>query len=65
MRYGENVGRDEYPVTTTSDLDLLIHTERGISGNQQYPTYENCGGRGDQQQKVRIGYNFDQLQDTG
>ena len=38
MRYGYNMGRDEYPVTTTLVLDLLIRTEGGIQGNQKSPT---------------------------
>ena len=31
---GYNMGRDNYPVTTTSELDILICTEGGIWGNQ-------------------------------
>ena len=46
MRDGDNVGRDKYPVTTTSALDLLIHTEGGINRNQQYYNYENNGSIG-------------------
>ena len=35
LRYRDNVGRDEYPVTTTLVLDLLIRVEFGIHGNQK------------------------------
>ena len=64
MGDGENLGRDKYPVTTTSALDLLIRTEGGICGNQQY-TYDNCGGRGGRQQKGRMGNTFDQQRQGG
>ena len=50
FRYRDNVGRYEYPVITTSALDLLIRTEGQICRNQQ-STYESHGGRGDCQQK--------------
>ena len=33
LRDGDNVGRDEYPVTTKLALDLLINTEGEIRGN--------------------------------
>ena len=33
IKDGCNVVRDEYPVTTTSSLDILMHTEGGICGN--------------------------------
>ena len=46
LRDRDNMGRDEYPVTTTSALDLLIRIEGGIRGNQKLSTYENHGGRG-------------------
>ena len=32
MRDGNNVGSGEYPVTTTSDLDLFIRTKVGFAG---------------------------------
>ena len=35
MRVGDNVVRNEYTVTTTWDLDILIRTEGGILRNQQ------------------------------
>ena len=54
----DNVGRDEYPVKTTSSLDILIGTESGIWGNHQYSTYENCMVRGGLQHKERIGNTF-------
>ena len=38
-----NVVRDEYPVTTTLALDLLIYTEGGIKGHPKLSTYKNCG----------------------
>ena len=44
LRYSYNVVRDEYPVTNTSSLDLLICTEVGIQGNQKSSTYEGCRG---------------------
>ena len=43
-RYGDNMGRDDYPVTTTLALDLLIHTEGGIWIKQQSSKYLNQGG---------------------
>ena len=36
LRYGDNLGRDEYTVPTTSALDLFICTEGGIWGNQKF-----------------------------
>ena len=33
LRYGDNVDMDDYPVTTTLSLDLLIRTEGGIQKN--------------------------------
>ena len=56
--------RDEYPVMTTSTLDLLIHIEGEIHGNQQ-STYDNCVGRGGHQQKLHMGKQFDQKQQGG
>ena len=44
LRDGENVGRDDYSATTTSELDLLIRTEVGGFGNKQ-STYDNRGSR--------------------
>ena len=60
----DNVGRDEYPVTTTSALDLLICTEGCIHKNKQ-STYDNCGGRTDRQQKGRTGNTFSQQLQRG
>ena len=54
------VGRDEYPVTTTSALDLLIFTEGGIQGNQKSSTNKNCRVRGGRQHKERMGHTFTQ-----
>ena len=45
LRERDNVGKGEYPVTTTSARDILIRTECGIRGNQQSSTYKNRGGR--------------------
>ena len=53
------MGRDEYPVTITSSLDILIRTEGGILGIQQ-STYDNHGGRVGRQQKGRMGHTFSQ-----
>ena len=53
------VVRDEYPITTTLDLDILIHAEGGIIGNQQ-STDINHGGRGGRQQKGKMGHTFSQ-----
>ena len=64
FRYRDNVGRYEYPVITTSALDLLIRTEGQICRNQQ-STYESHGGRGDCQQKGRTGHTFSQQQQGG
>ena len=58
LRDGYNVGRDEYPVTTTLALDLLIQAEGGIRGNQKISTYKNCSNRGVQQNKERMGHNL-------
>ena len=60
---GDNVGRDKYPVTTTSALDILIRTEGHILRNQQ-STNENSGGRGGYE-KRRTGSNFPQKQQGG
>ena len=57
MRDGDKVGRDEYPITTTWDLDFLICTEVLVRRNQQ-SIYENRGGRGGRQQKGCIGQTF-------
>ena len=56
--------RDEYPVTITLDLDLLIHTEGGVRGNQQY-AHENHGGRGGSHKKGRMGHTFGQQRKEG
>ena len=64
MRDGDNMGRDEYPVTITPALDLLIRTEGVIWGNQQY-THKNHGGGGGRHQEGRIGHTFDQQQQGG
>ena len=56
---GDNVGSDEYPVTMTSTLDLLIQTKCDIHGNQQF-THENCGGRGERHPKGCTGHTFAQ-----
>ena len=50
---GDNMGRDEYPITTTSALELLIHTEGGIRVNHKLSTRENLGGRGGRHHKER------------
>ena len=55
---GGNVGRDQYPVKTTSALDLLIHTKGGIWENLKLSTYENRGDRRGRQNKERIGNTF-------
>ena len=47
LRGGDNMGRDEYTITTTSALDLIIRIEGVIWRNQQSSIYENCGGRGE------------------
>ena len=57
---GYNLGRDEYPVTTTSVLDILIRIEGGIRGNQQSSAYENRGGKGGYQHKEHMGHTFTQ-----
>ena len=44
LRGGDNVGSDEYPVTTTLELDILIRNDGGICRNQKSSAYENCGG---------------------
>ena len=64
LRDGEKVGRDEYPVTITSALDLLIQTEGGIFRNQQ-STHDNRGGRGGCHQKVRMEHTFSQKRQGG
>ena len=35
LRDGDKVGRDEYPIATTLELDLLIRIECGIQGNHK------------------------------
>ena len=37
------MGRDEYPITTTSALDLLIRIEGEIWGNQKFSTHKTAG----------------------
>ena len=58
------MGIDEYPITITSALDLLIHTEGGIRGNQQ-STHDNHVGRGFRHKKVRMGHTFSKKQQGG
>ena len=60
LRDEDNMGKDEYPVTTTSALNLLIFTEGGIWGNHKLSTYENCGGRGRHQHKYCMGQTLSQ-----
>ena len=60
LRDGDNVGRDDYLVTITSELGLLIRTEGGFWVNQQSSTYENWWGRGVQQHKERMEHIFTQ-----
>ena len=57
LRDGGNVGRDEHPITTTSALDIFIHTEGEICGNKQ-SNHENNGSRGVHQQKGLTWHNF-------
>ena len=47
----ENVGRYEYPVTTTLAFDILICTLGGIQGNHKFSTYGNYKDRGGLQHK--------------
>ena len=51
LRDGDNMGRDEYPVMTTLELDVLIRIEGGVLGNHQSSTYETCRGKGGRQNK--------------
>ena len=53
------MGGDEYPITITPVLDLLIFKEGGIPRNQQ-STYDNHGGRGNRHQQGRMGHHLDQ-----
>ena len=48
----------EYLITTKLALDLLIHTEGGIYGNQK-STYDNCSGTGGSKQKIYMGHTLD------
>ena len=57
LRNGDNVSRYEYPVMTTSSLDIFICTKCGIFRNQQ-STYESRGDRGGLQKKVHMGHIF-------
>ena len=57
LRYRDNVGRDEYPVTTTLVLDLLIRVEFGIHGNQK-STYDHCVSKGSRQKNGRMRHTF-------
>ena len=57
LRDGDNLGRDEYTVTITSAMVILILTEGGICGNQQY-THKNYGNRRGSHQKGRMGHSF-------
>ena len=57
MGGGDNVVKDEYPITMRPTLDLLILAEDGICGNQQC-THENCGGVGGHHPKGPMGYTF-------
>ena len=58
LRGGDNGGRGEYPVTTTSALGLLIRIKGGIWRNQKSSTNENSRGRGGTQHKERMGHTF-------
>ena len=51
LRDRDNMGRDEYPITATLALDILIRTECVIRRNQQLSTYEKWEGRGGHQHK--------------
>ena len=62
LRDIENEGRDEYPVMTTSKLELLIRTEGEIQGNQKLSAYENHRVRRGYQNKERMGHTFSQLE---
>ena len=57
LRDQENVGRNEYTVTNTSAMYLLIRIVGGIHKNQQ-STYENRGVRGGRQQKWHTGHTL-------
>ena len=57
LRYGDNMGKDEYLVTTTLTLDVLIRTEGWISVNRKLSKYENCGDRGGSQHNECMGHN--------
>ena len=58
LRDGENVSRDEYPVTNTLSLDILICTEGGIQANTQSSNYEIFRGRRGWQHKESMGNTF-------
>ena len=60
LKDGEKVDRGDYPVTTTSELDILIRTEGGIWVIQRYSTHENWGVRGGRHHKERTGKTFTQ-----
>ena len=60
LRDGDNVGRDDYPVTTRSVFETLICTGGGICGNQQLSDYENREGSRGRQHKERMGHTFTQ-----
>ena len=55
---------DEYLITTKLAVDLLIHTEGGIYGNQK-STYDNCSGTGGRKQKICMGHTLDQKLQVG
>ena len=57
---GDNVGRDEYTITTTLESDLLIRKEGGIRVNHKYSTYENRRNRGGRHKKECMGLTFNQ-----
>ena len=57
LRDGEKVARDEFSVTIKPALDILVHIEFGIRGNQKYTHYNHCGRQG-HQQKGCIGHFF-------
>ena len=50
LRDGNNVGRDEYTITIISTMDILIHIEVVIQGNQQ-STHEIAAAEGGATQK--------------
>ena len=58
LREGYNMGRYDYPITTTSALYILIYKEGGIGGNQKSSTYKNSGGRGEIRHKDHMGHTF-------